>query len=634
MSTNEMESKKQGWKVVDIAIATVGVAMAMYHMLSTQYLIFGGFQHQNVHLGFALALIFLVGLKKSVGKARYYMFSLLVLGIICVTYIGINITALEARVGFNTTLDLVIGVAIVIVILESTRQSFGVILPLVTIIFMIYAFFGHYIPGPLNAAKLPVERIIPYFAIGLTGVYGQVLSISANFVFLFVFFGAVLQVSGATVFFEQVGRVVGRKMAAGPALSAVVTSALVGTTTGSIGANIATTGSFTIPLMKKAGYTPEEAGAIEAAASSGGQIMPPVMGAAAFAMAGVTGIPYLKIALAATIPAILYFFTIGLYVQFKAKRRGLVGVVEAVDYKEMLLRSPLFIIPIAAIMFFLARGNTLMYAAFWGIVLTLLLSLFRKETRGSLINWVKGFTQGSIAGAEIAVGMCCIGIVLQIITFTGIGVKLPGLVEAWSGGNLSITLLIIAVVCLILGCGVSTMAVYLIVAIVSAPILLNMGIPMLLAHFFVFFYACFAFVTPPIGMAAVIAAKVAGGKYLPTAVEAVKASAAGFIIPVLILWNPALLLEPVDSLLLAIIGVIACLVLLIVLEALFVGHYITETSLWEKISLGASLIALLGYFISNNNYLFVIVGLGFFLIITIKQYLMRGRASTQVSKTA
>ena len=273
MSTNEMESKKQGWKVVDIAIATVGVAMAMYHMLSTQYLIFGGFQHQNVHLGFALALIFLVAIKKSVGYARYYMFSLLVLGIICVTYIGINITALEARVGFNTTLDLVIGVAIVIVILESTRQSFGVILPLVTIIFMIYAFFGHYIPGPLNAAKLPFERIIPYFAIGLTGVYGQVLSISANFVFLFVFFGAVLQVSGATVFFEQVGRVVGRKMAAGPALSAVVTSALVGTTTGSIGANIATTGSFTIPLMKKAGYTPEEAGAIEAAASSGGQIM-------------------------------------------------------------------------------------------------------------------------------------------------------------------------------------------------------------------------------------------------------------------------------------------------------------------------------------------------------------------------
>jgi TRAP-type uncharacterized transport system fused permease subunit len=178
------------------------------------------------------------------------------------------------------------------------------------------------------------------------------------------------------------------------------------------------------------------------------------------------------------------------------------------------------------------------------------------------------------------------------------------------------------------------MAVYLIVAIVSAPILLNMGIPMLLAHFFVFYYACFAFVTPPIGMAAVIAAKVAGGKYLPTAVEAVKASAAGFIIPVLILWNPALLLEPVDSLLLAIIGVIACLVILIVLEALFVGHYITETSLWEKISLGASLIALLGYFISNNNYLFVIVGLGFFLTITIKQYLKSGRASTQVSKTA
>jgi len=630
MSTNEIETK-QGWKVIDIAIATLGVAMAMYHLISTQYLIVGGLQHQNVHLGFALALVFMVALKKSAGKTKLFMFALLALSIACIIYIGVNMVALEGRVGFNTTLDLVIGVVIVILVLEATRQSFGALLPLLTIIFIAYAFFGHYIPGPLNTAKLPPERIIPYFAIGLSGVYGQVLAISANFIFLFVFFGAVLQASGATVFFEQVGRLVGRKVAAGPALSAVVTSALVGTTTGSIGANIATTGSFTIPLMKRAGYKPEEAGAIEAAASSGGQIMPPVMGAAAFAMAGVTGIPYLRIVIAALIPAVLYFFVLGLYVQFRAGKRGLAAEVEAVDYKEMLLRSPLFIIPIAAIMFFLVRGNTLMYAAFWGIVSTILLSLFRKETRGSLISWVKGFTAGSISGAEIAVAISCIGIVLQIITFTGVGVKLPGLVEAWSGGNLAVALLIVAVVSIILGCGVSTMAVYLIVVIVSAPIMLKMGIPLLSAHFYVFFYACFSMITPPIGMGAVIAAKVAGAKYLPTAVEAVKASVAGFILPVLILWNPALILEPVDSLLLAIIGVIACLVILISLQALLVGYYLTNISLWEKILLGTSVLALIGYFISNN-FLFAIVGLGLFVIITIRQFMRRGRAFAQVPK--
>jgi TRAP transporter 4TM/12TM fusion protein len=272
----------------------------------------------------------------------------------------------------------------------------------------------------------------------------------------------------------------------------VVTSALVGTITGSVGANIATTGSFTIPLMKKAGYKPEEAGAIEAAASTGGQIMPPIMGAAAFAMAGVTGIPYLTIAVVAIIPAIIYFLVLALYAISRAGRRGLTTHVEEVDYKEMLLRSPLFFIPLAAIVFSLMNGKTLMYAAFSGIVSAILLSLIRRQTRGSLAGWIRGFTTGALSGAQIAASVGCIGIILQVITLTGVGIKLPALVEAWSGGNVSLALLIVAVVSIILGCGVSTLAVYLIVAIVAAPVMLNLGIPMLVAHFFIFYFACFS----------------------------------------------------------------------------------------------------------------------------------------------
>jgi TRAP transporter 4TM/12TM fusion protein len=617
---------EQRWGFIDIAIAIVGVAMAMYHLISTQYLIFGGYEHQNAHLGFALVLIFLVAIKEGGKKTRLIMPVLIALSLACVVYVGMNVEALQLRVWFNTTLDLVVGVLIVILVIEATRRSFGLILPALTIAFIIYAFVGHYIPGPLRAAEVPLRGLIPSLAIGLSGVYGQILAISANFIFLFVLFGAILQTSGATVFFEHVGRLVGRKLAAGPAISSVVTSALVGTITGSVGANIATTGSFTIPLMKKAGYKPEEAGAIEAAASTGGQIMPPIMGAAAFAMAGVTGIPYLTIAVVAIIPAIIYFLVLALYAISRAGRRGLTTHVEEVDYKEMLLRSPLFFIPLAAIVFSLMNGKTLMYAAFSGIVSAILLSLIRRQTRGSLAGWIRGFTTGALSGAQIAASVGCIGIILQVITLTGVGIKLPALVEAWSGGNVSLALLIVAVVSIILGCGVSTLAVYLIVAIVAAPVMLNLGIPMLVAHFFIFYFACFSMVTPPIGMASIIASKLAGAKYLPTAVEAVKASVAGFILPFLFIWNPILLLQPVPSPFLAALGIIVCIVIIISLQAVATKSYISEMKLWQSFLLGVSFLTLVGYFVTQI-YELMFLGLALFIFVTVMQLIMKAKPS-------
>ncbi len=600
--------------------------MAMYHLISTQYLIFGGYEHQNAHLGFALVLIFLVAIKEGGKKSRLIMPVLIALSLACVAYVGMNVEALQLRVWFNTTLDLVVGVLIVILVIEATRQSFGWILPVLTIVFIIYAFVGHYIPGPLRAAEVPLRGLIPSLAIGLSGVYGQIMAISANFIFLFVLFGAILQTSGATVFFEHVGRLVGRKMAAGPAISSVVTSALVGTITGSVGANIATTGSFTIPLMKKAGYKPEEAGAIEAAASTGGQIMPPIMGAAAFAMAGVTGIPYLTIAVVAIIPAIIYFLVLALYAISRAGKRGITTNVGEVDYKEMLLRAPLFFIPLVAIVVSLMNGKTLMYAAFSGIVSAILLSLIRKQTRGSLAEWIRGFTTGALSGAQIAASVGCIGIILQVITLTGVGIKLPALVEAWSGGNVSLALLIVAVVSIILGCGVSTLAVYLIVAIVAAPVMLNLGIPMLVAHFFIFYFACFSMVTPPIGMASIIASKLAGAKYLPTAVEAVKASIAGFILPFLFIWNPILLLQPVASPFLAAVGIIVCIVIIISLQAVATRSYISEMKLWQSFLLGVSFLTLVGYFVTQI-YELMFLGLALFIFVTVMQLIMKAKPS-------
>jgi len=354
--------------------------------------------------------------------------------------------------------------------------------------------------------------------------------------------------------------------------------------------------------------------------------MPPIMGAAAFAMAGVTGIPYLTIAVVAIIPAIIYFLVLALYAISRAGKRGITTNVGEVDYKEMLLRAPLFFIPLVAIVVSLMNGKTLMYAAFSGIVSAILLSLIRKQTRGSLAEWIRGFTTGALSGAQIAASVGCIGIILQVITLTGVGIKLPALVEAWSGGNVSLALLIVAVVSIILGCGVSTLAVYLIVAIVAAPVMLNLGIPMLVAHFFIFYFACFSMVTPPIGMASIIASKLAGAKYLPTAVEAVKASIAGFILPFLFIWNPILLLQPVASPFLAAVGIIVCIVIIISLQAVATRSYISEMKLWQSFLLGVSFLTLVGYFVTQI-YELMFLGLALFIFVTVMQLIMKAKPS-------
>ena len=616
-------SERKGWELIDVAIAIVGVAMAIFHLISAQYLILGGIEFLNTHLGFALLLIFLVAFKNNRRKARPFTIAFLILSVACITYVGIFFEDLEIRAGFNTSLDLAVGIILLILVLEATRRAFGWILPMVGLIFVAYSFLGYYVPGGLGGVKMAPSKVVAALSIGLTGVYGQILSISASSIFLFVFFGAVMQASGATGFFEEVGKIIGRRLRSGAAMSAVVTSAMVGTLTGSVGANIVITGSFTIPMMKKIGYKPEQAGAIEAATDVGGQIMPPVMGAAAFAMAGVTGIPYVKIAVAAIVPALLHFLSVGLYCHFQAGRMGVKGrMTEKVDYKELLLRAPLFFIPLFTIVYCMLIGRSLMYSAFWGIVLCILIGLLRKKTRGSIARWVRGFTDGALAGAEIAASCACMGLMMQSLTMTGLGMKLPTLVEMWSGGHVSVALFIVALVSIILGCGVSTLAVYILVAMVSAPLLLKMGIPMLPAHFFVFFYACFSMITPPVGMGAMIASKLAGAKYIPTAVEAVKASLGSFILPVLIIWNPVLLMEPGQSPLQAVLGIIACLGLILSLQVLICNYYSKAITLWERALSGISSLTFLGYYITENR-IFLLIGLALMILISVKQLMMK-----------
>jgi TRAP transporter 4TM/12TM fusion protein len=543
---------------------------------------------------------------------------LILLTLVSVGYVHIFSDALQVRATFNTPTDLVIGVLLIALVLIGTYLSFGSALVVVAGLAIAYVFGGHYLPGYFHSMKIELVRAIANLSIGLTGIY-ELLGLSANFVFLFVVLAAVLQIGGGIDFFMQVGKLAAGRFRAGPAMSAVVTSGLVGMITGSVGANIATVGSFTIPLMKKVGYKAEQAGGIEAAASTGGQVMPPVMGDAAFAMASITGISYLHIAVSAVIPALLYFLSLGLYAQFRAQQLNLIPLRERVDIRELLLRAPLLLVPLGVIVYLLIPGHSLAYCAFWGVVSALFLSFLRKQTRPSLGRLAEGFTKGAIAGSQIAFACACIGIVVRALIMTGMGVRLPAVVAAWSGGSLILAVVIVMVVSILLGMAMATLAVYLTVAIVCAPILMNMGLDVMQAHFFVFFFAIFSAVTPPVAPASIIATKVAGAKYLPTALEACKASIAGFVLPFLIIWNPVLLLQPDSTPVPLIIAkLVACLVLILVLQVAIGNHYIGPLRIWERISFTACAGVIVVYFISPHIAL-LIVGLGIFVLASFLQ---------------
>jgi TRAP transporter 4TM/12TM fusion protein len=566
-----------------VAIVVVGLAMVAYHLVSSQYVLVSGIEHRNLHLGFALLLVFLAAIKEGGPITGIVAAILAVLSVAAVVYVAVDYDALELRAAFNTVLDLVVGVVLIVVVVEGTRRAFGLILPLVALVALAYYFFGYLLPEPFTTARLSFAKIIPNLSIGLTGIYGVALGVSASYIFLFVVLGTILQVSGATGFFNEVGKLVGRRFRAGPAMSSVITSALVGSTTGSIGANIITTGSFTIPLMKRVGYRPEQAAAIEAAASNGGQIMPPVMGAAAFAMAAMTGTTYLTIMVAALVPALIYFALAGVYVQVQAAKMGIAYQVERPDIKEMLWRAPGFIIPLGLIVYLLMQGRPLPYCGFWAIVATVVLSLFRKATRASWTTWFKGFARGAVTGAQIGVACACLGLLLDTLTGTGLGLKLPGLVERWSGGHLLLALAMTALGSIILGMGVSTIGVYILVAVVTAPILIKMHMSVLQAHFFVFFFACFSMVTPPVGMGSIIASKVAGARYIPTAMEAVKVSLAGFVLPFLFIYNPELILQATGAPWWDVgYRILNCLVLMLALQVVLVGYFLAPLSLAER----------------------------------------------------
>lgn len=506
-----------------------------------------------IFLGFLLFLVFILypGRKNSPGN-DFTFFDLLLsfAGIIVSVYAMIRFDVFFQEGGFiPTKLDYIFAILLILLVIEGSRRIYGLIIPSILIFSFVYLKFGSYFPGIFAHKGFTLGRILSRMSMTDTGIFGIVLNIAVNFVFLFILFGSFLRATGATELFTNFALALVGKRPGGPAEVSTVSSALMGMLSGSSIANVATTGNFTIPLMKKRGYDPAFAGGVEAAASTGGMITPPVMGAAALIMAGFLGIPYVKIMIAGIIPAFLYYVSIFLVIEIRAKKENLKGL-DSEDLPrliDVLKDKGHLSLPIFILIYLLVRGLSPTFAATIGIVSTILISAIKSNTRLSMKEAFKAMSVGARSAIPMSVICAAIGIVVETISMTGVGAVLASSIFSISKGLPIFTAFLVMLVSLVAGVGLPATACYVIVVSVAAPVLVKIGIPALAAHFFVFWYGCISGMTPPVALASYTAAGIAGADPFKTAYEGLKISFAGFIIPFFIIFNPELLLFQVGN---------------------------------------------------------------------------------------
>jgi TRAP transporter 4TM/12TM fusion protein len=502
---------------------------------------------RSIHLSFAFALVFLLypfRTKTALNRLRWHDYLFAAFTVAVGLYLTYNYTRLMETAGDYTKVDMMVGLCGTLLTLEAARRVVGMPITIVASSFLLYAYFGAYLPGFLAHRGYSIERIVSHMYFTTEGILGIPLGVSASFIFLFILFGAFLEKTGIGRLFIDIADAIAGWAAGGPAKVAVISSALMGTVSGSSVANTVGTGSFTIPTMKRLGYRPEFAGAVEAAASTGGQIMPPIMGAAAFLMSEFIGVPYIEIAKAAAIPACLYFLGVFIEVHFEAKRCGLTGMSwDKVPRIWTVLkeRGHLFV-PLLAIIYVLTQGYTPTRAALVGLGLSVAAGMLKKATRMSVVEIVNALEAGARNALGVAIACATAGIIVGVVTLTGLGLKMAnGLVDL-AGGYLLPTMFFTMITSLILGMGVPTTANYVITATMAAPALVLLGVPMLAAHLFVFYFGIVADVTPPVALAAYAGSGIARSNPFWTGVTASKLAIGAFIVPYIFVLNPAMVL--------------------------------------------------------------------------------------------
>lgn len=582
--------------IVALIFSAIAIAMSIYQ-LSIVVLLIMEHMIRAIHLMFVLILSFL--LYPPFKKLRHSKIvfgidvCLAILSALCILYLLIYFNDLIMRNYAPTTTDVFFGSLTIILVLEASRRVVGSALPALALFMLLYSLYGGYIPGYWGHRGFEFDLLIGQMYATTEALFGLPLGVSATYVFLFILLGAFLEKSGMGDFFMKLAMGLVGQARGGPAKIAVISSAFFGTISGSAVANVYGTGVYTIPMMKKLGYKPHFAGAVEATASTGGQIMPPIMGAAAFIMAEALGKSYIDIAIAATIPAILYFTSVFFMIHWEAVRTGLRGMrkEELPNLKEVIPKGFHLLIPLIVLVYLLIRGYTVMMVAFICVILALIVSFFRKETRMDIRKILSALESAAKGALVIGTACACAGIVVGGMVFTGLGSKFTDFIITISGGNLLIALPLVMIASLILGMGLPTTAAYIMVAVLGAPALIKLGVSPISAHMFTFYFAIISALTPPVALAAYAGASLAGSDPMRTGFTGTRLALVAFLVPYMFVFNPALLM--IGSTIEIIIAFITAVIGAIALSCSVQGVLFIKANIFERIMLGIAAITLI-----------------------------------------
>jgi TRAP transporter 4TM/12TM fusion protein len=579
------------------------LGLAGFHLYTAGHGVLSPLHQRSVHLMGLLLICFLIfGIKTGrKGEMPDWLSWILFLAS---AGLGVYLMAafqpqavLDRGIMGPTELEAWLGAGLMLLVLEAARRSVGLPIVLVAAAFLLYGLAGPYLPEFIAHKGYDIERLVSYLVWTTEGLFGIPIAVSATFVIIFILFGAFLDKLGAGGFFIDLALALTGRLRGGPALTAVVASGLMGSISGSSVSNVVTTGAFTIPLMRKTGYRPLFAGAVEAVASTGGQIMPPVMGAGAFVMAEMLGVSYAKIALAAAVPALLYFLSVGLMVYFEAARNNLKTIERdsVPPIKETLRKGCHLLVPLGLLIYLLVIEQlSPMLAGLYSIIALVGVASLFSLIRERRIPWreiLEALRHGVVTAVPVAMACAAAGLVIGVVSLTGLGVRFTQFIVSFSGGVLWLAALLTMIACIILGMGLPTTAAYIITAILGVPALQKLGVDPMAAHLFIFYFAIISFITPPVAISSYAASAISGANAMKTGLMSFQLGLAGFIVPFLFIYSPSILLQgswgaSLLNILSAVLGVAA-------LAGGLRGWFLFDLIWWQRLSLLAAAGALI-----------------------------------------
>lgn len=568
--------------IIKKIIAFISVALSLFEIYTAATIPMTAMEQRSVHLGLVFALMFLYDALDAKNKyMRIVDYAMAILSIAANAYIFFNWDKMGMRSTALTTCDIVVSILLVVLVLVTTYKSIGIWMPIISGLFILYAMFGPHMPGVLQFRGISLNRALSSICLGSEGIFGSTTGVSATFVFMFLLFGEFLLSYGGGDFIMKLSLSAFGGMRGSAAKIAVITSGLFGMVSGSATANVAATGTFTIPMMKKRGYQPEFAAAIVAVSTTGGLLMPPVMGTAAFIMAEMMGMPYAEVCLIAAIPAVLYFASLFFVADLSAAKNGddAIPKNERHDLKEVLRSGWHHLISLAVLVILLCvLQMSAAKACFYSILALLaadyLMRFMRKDNiciKNELKRLTTIFVRASKAAFAVASACACAGIVVGVFAATGLNLRFSNMLVELAGGSQILLLILSMIGTIILGMGLPTVSVYILMAIIVAPALIQTGIPIVCAHMFLFYFGLMAPITPPVGVAFYVAAGVAEAKPMQTGLKAALLAIPGFIMPFMFIYAPALILQ--GSILQTVWATITCIVGILAMDAVISGFY-------------------------------------------------------------